>query len=77
MSMGWCHSHLVWLVFEGSIPTCGCFHSEDFFVTCRYTPSVFCSNVRAPAAQLIKASDRYFEEPFDQYFEVPDSNRCI
>ena len=30
----WCHSHLVWLVFEGSIPTCTCFHSEDLFVTC-------------------------------------------
>ena len=30
----WCHSHLVWLVFEGSIPTCACFHSENFFVTC-------------------------------------------
>ena len=29
----WCHSHLVWLVFEGSIPTCACFHSENFFVT--------------------------------------------
>ena len=29
----WC-SHLVWLVFEGSIPTCACFHSENFFVTC-------------------------------------------
>ena len=28
----WC-SHLVWLVFEGSIPTCTCFHSENFFVT--------------------------------------------
>ena len=27
-------SHLVWLVFEGSIPTCACFHSENFFVTC-------------------------------------------
>ena len=26
----WCHSHLVWLVFEGSIPTCACFHSENF-----------------------------------------------
>ena len=24
------HSHLVWLVFKGSIPTCGCFHSENF-----------------------------------------------
>ena len=32
----WCHSHLVWLVFEGSIPTCACFHSENFFVTCIY-----------------------------------------
>ena len=30
----WCHSHLVWLVFEGSIPTCACFHSENSFVTC-------------------------------------------
>ena len=29
----WCRSHLVWLVFEGSIPTCVCFHSENFFVT--------------------------------------------
>ena len=29
----WCRSHLVWLVFEGSIPTCACFHSENFFVT--------------------------------------------
>ena len=24
------HSHLVWLVIEGSIPTCACFHSEKF-----------------------------------------------
>ena len=30
----WCRSHLVWLVFEGFIPTCACFHSENFFVTC-------------------------------------------
>ena len=29
----WCRSHLVWLVVEGSIPTCTCFHSENFFVT--------------------------------------------
>ena len=29
-----CCSHLVWLVFEGSIPTCACFCSENFFVTC-------------------------------------------
>ena len=26
----WYHSHLVWLVFEGSIFTCACFHSENF-----------------------------------------------
>ena len=32
----WCHLHLVCLVFEGSIPTCTCFHSENFFVTCLY-----------------------------------------
>ena len=30
----WCRSHLVRLVFEGSIPTCVCFHLENFFVTC-------------------------------------------
>ena len=28
--MLWCRSHLVWLVFEGSIPTCTCFHLENF-----------------------------------------------
>ena len=29
------HRHIVWLVFEGSnsIPTCACFHLENFFVT--------------------------------------------
>ena len=26
----WCHSHPVWLVFEGTIPTCTCSHSENF-----------------------------------------------
>ena len=26
----WCHSHLVWLVFESSIPTCTYFSSENF-----------------------------------------------
>ena len=25
-----CHSHLVWLVFEASIPKCTCFPSENF-----------------------------------------------
>ena len=30
MNVLWCHSHLVWLVFESSIPTCACFHSETF-----------------------------------------------
>ena len=30
----WCHSHLVWLVFEGSIPTCACFPLENFFMIC-------------------------------------------
>ena len=29
----WCRSHLVRLVFEGSSPTCTCFHSESVFVT--------------------------------------------
>ena len=27
----WCRSHLVRLLFERSIPTCTCFHSENFF----------------------------------------------
>ena len=30
----WCHSHLVGLVFECSIPTCACFHSENGLATC-------------------------------------------
>ena len=30
----WCHSDLVWLVFEASIPTCACFHEGKLFVTC-------------------------------------------
>ena len=34
VNMLWCRSHLVWLVFEGSIPTWACFHSENYFVTC-------------------------------------------
>ena len=29
----WCYSYLVWLVFEGSIPTCACFQLKTFFVT--------------------------------------------
>ena len=29
----WCHSHLVWLDFEASIPTCTCFHEGKRFVT--------------------------------------------
>ena len=30
----WCCAHLVWLVFESSIPTCAWFHLENFFVNC-------------------------------------------
>ena len=26
----WCHSHLVWQVFESSIPTCACFVQKTF-----------------------------------------------
>ena len=33
----WCHSNLVWLVFESSIPTCACFHLEFFFCVNKYT----------------------------------------
>ena len=33
----WCHSHLVWLpVFEGSIPTCACFHSDKLNIFCDF-----------------------------------------
>ena len=38
----WCHFHLVWLLFEGSIPTHACFHSENFFVTCSLCFFLFC-----------------------------------
>ena len=27
----WCHSYLVWLVFDASIPTCTCFHEGKLF----------------------------------------------
>ena len=27
----WCHSYLVWLIFEDFIRTCICFHSENLF----------------------------------------------
>ena len=37
----WCHSHLVRLVFEGSIPTTTYFHPESFFVTCSFVFSLF------------------------------------
>ena len=30
----WCHSHLVWLIFEASIPTCACFSFRKLFVPC-------------------------------------------
>ena len=30
MKVLWC---LVWLVFEGSIPTCACLHQKTYFVT--------------------------------------------
>ena len=26
----WCRSQFVWLVFEGSITTCACFHLKNF-----------------------------------------------
>ena len=42
----WCHSHLVWLVFEGSIPTCTCFHSENFFVTFGLDTSLLTHSIR-------------------------------
>ena len=33
----WCHSRLVWLVFEASIPTCACFPSENFLCDLLHT----------------------------------------
>ena len=38
----WCCSHLVWLVFEDSIPTYACFHSENFLVTCSCCFFLYC-----------------------------------
>ena len=32
----WCCSYLVWLVFEGSIPTCACFQLKPFLLPVRY-----------------------------------------
>ena len=42
----WYYSHLVWLVFEGSIPTYACLHSENIFLTCSYCFFVFLELVR-------------------------------
>ena len=33
MKVLWCHSHLVWLVIEASIPTCSCVYEGKLFVT--------------------------------------------
>ena len=42
MKVLWFHSHLVWLYFEGSIPTCTCFHSENVFdLYSSYIDSIF------------------------------------
>ena len=38
----WCRYHLVWLVFEGLIPTCTYFHLENFIVTCSCCFFLFC-----------------------------------
>ena len=76
MDVLWCHSHLVWLVF---IPTCACFHSENF-VTCSNTKQ---SESALDAIQLltdirlcIRPEDFYalFSAPkFDQeYTTLPD-----
>ena len=43
----WCLSHLVWLVFEASIPTCTCFHEGKLFLTLyKVTPALFYINWR-------------------------------
>ena len=46
VKVSWYHSHLVWLVFESSIPTSACFHSETFFTTLvlPYTVQQHCYN---------------------------------
>ena len=41
----WCHSHLVWLVCEGSIPTFACLHLETFATLCIYIYTRFASRV--------------------------------
>ena len=52
----WCRFHLVWLVFEGSIPTCACFHSENFFVTFSSKLSVVCDCVAVRPNPLAKSA---------------------
>ena len=52
----WYRFHLVWLVFEGSIPTCACFHSENFFVTFSSKLSVVCDCVVVRPNPLAKSA---------------------
>ena len=46
--MLWCRSHLVRLVFERSISTCACFHSENF-LTCYTLRLVTISKMHCPS----------------------------
>ena len=43
--MLWCHSHLVWLVFEASNPTCACFHFRKNFCDFFYIQATLLSNL--------------------------------
>ena len=81
----WCRSHLVWLVFEGSIPTCAGFHSENFFVTFSYLHVTECKYVCPRLCQ--KQSERYINSKFSLGGEggegggmpsdLPSRNACV
>ena len=47
----WCHSHLVWVVFEDFIPTCACFHSENFLWLVSVAFFLDCSSITTPQVE--------------------------
>ena len=60
VKVSWFFTHLVWLVFEGSVLTCAYFHSENILVTfiISYIVSLFflcsdtCGNMRREDCSL-------------------------
>ena len=62
----WYHSHPVWLVFEGSIPTSACFHSENFFVTLVFCVCTLTNTINDREACREDARYRAFTRLFAQ-----------